>query len=240
MVVCVIVFSLLAVWQWDRAHVEVVDPATLPRAAVAEVNDVGPQVQGSAAGREVEAEGRYLAKQRYFIADRSHEGTKGYWVLVPLELTGGGTIPVVRGFVVARSDAAAETPRGRIRVEGVLQPSEDLARIPPSFEDGPDDDVLSGIATSELVALIDGPLLPGWIAATAEAPPPTVAPERLNAADLAPSTQGLKLQNVAYTIQWTVFALFVVFVYRKFMLDARADYDQRRASPPVPTIEESV
>jgi cytochrome oxidase assembly protein ShyY1 len=240
MVVCVIAFGFLAVWQWDRAHTEVVDPTTLARASVIDVAAPAPQIPPGAAGRLVEAEGRYVANQRFFIADRTHQGGQGYWVMVPLALEDGTIVPVVRGFVAERSDPAAVTPRGAIRVEGVLQPSEDLARIPLSAEDGPDDDVLSGVATSELVAFVEGPLLPGWIAATDEQPDPELAPERLTADDLAPTSNGLKVQNVAYTIQWTVFALFVVFVYRKFMLDARADYDQRRAAAASPPLEESV
>jgi cytochrome oxidase assembly protein ShyY1 len=240
MVVCVIVFGLLAVWQWDRAQANVVDPATLPRASITEVNSPGPQIPEGAANRKVEAEGRYIAKQRYFIADRTHNGASGYWVMVPLELSDGSTIPVVRGFVPQRSAAEAVTPRGSIVVEGLLQPPEDLARIPLSPQDGVDDDVLSGVATSELVALLDGPLLPGWIAATSEEPAPRLAPEPLSTEDLLPSSRGLKVQNVAYTIQWTVFALFVVFVYRKFMTDARADYDQRRAAVVSSPLEESV
>lgn len=240
MVVCVIAFGLLALWQWDRAHASEVDPATLPRAAVEGLTAPGPQVPAGSSGRDVEAKGRYVASQRLFVADRVAQDQMGYWVLVPLELNDRTTIPVVRGFVATRSDPAASTPTGVVIVEGVLQPSEDLARIPVSSQDAPDDDVISGVATSELVALVDGPLRAGWIAATDEQPAPKPAPERLSSADLAVSSSGLKLQNVAYTIQWTVFALFVIFVYRKFLLDARADYDARRTQSSSPPLEESV
>lgn len=241
LIVCVAAFAVLASWQWDRAHTRVVDPATLARVPVTQVNEPGVQVAGAALGREVEAQGTYVAKDRYFIADRTHAGSRGYWVMVPLALSDATQIPVVRGFVAELDDPAARVPSGEVVVDGVLQASEDLSQIPPIALDSSRDDLLSGVATSELVGLIQGPLLPGWIAATSETPNPSPTIERLDPEDLAVESSGLRLQNVAYTVQWTVFALFVVFVYRRFLLDARADYDQERGrlgdSPPV---EESV
>lgn len=241
MVVCVIAFGLLAVWQWDRAHTRVIDPATLPRAAISDVSEPGPQVDPSAVGRPVQASGVYIAKDRFFVADRSANAERGYWVMVPLELSDSTRIPIVRGYVKTLDAPGAQTPPGEVEVDGTLQGSEDLAQIPPIPRDGSNGDVLAGIATSELVGLIQGPLHPGWIAATAESPAPAPSITRLDASDLAVSGSGLKLQNVAYTIQWTVFALFVVFVYRKFLLDARAEYERDRGSASdAPTIEESV
>ena len=57
MVVCVVAFGLLAIWQWERAQDRVVDPATLSRVPVTEVSTPGPQVDPAALGRPVSATG---------------------------------------------------------------------------------------------------------------------------------------------------------------------------------------
>jgi hypothetical protein len=61
------------------------------------------------------------------------------------------------------------------------------------------------------------------------------------AAELAQTDDGLKLQNVLYAVQWTVFGAFVLLVYRRFLRDAWSDYQgefaRRRGSS---QIEETV
>jgi cytochrome oxidase assembly protein ShyY1 len=224
MALCVVVCVFLAVWQWNRAHARVVDPTAAPAVELAELSTPGPALSGRVVGRMVVAEGRYLAQDRYFVTARSRDGVAGEWVLVPLELADGSKVAVVRGFVTDRADPAARTPAGVVVVEGRLQPSEDLTQAPRDAVSDPSGGSLSGVAASELVGLVGRPIHPGWIAAVSETPAPNPAPARLADRELLIPDGGLKLQNVAYTLQWALFGGFVVMVYRRFLLDAWNDY----------------
>ena len=70
--------------------------------------------------------GEFLAERTVFLDNKIHEHRPGYEVVTPLRLAEGIHVLVNRGWVAAPPTREqlpqVQTPRGRIRVEGVVQP----------------------------------------------------------------------------------------------------------------------
>jgi cytochrome oxidase assembly protein ShyY1 len=241
MVVCTVVCILLAQWQWDRAQSLSVDPSTLPTVAFEELSVPAPEISAAALGRSVTVRGTYLESGGYLVTGRTFEGQPAVWELQVLRLDDGSKVPVIRGVREGGVREPIVPPRGEVEVLGRIQPSQDLTRVPPNAQNDPDAGLLSGVATSELFGLVGAPLHPGWIAVESEQPAPAEPLTPVPAAELAQTDDGLKLQNVLYAVQWTVFGAFVLLVYRRFLRDAWSDYQgevaRRRGSS---QIEETV
>jgi cytochrome oxidase assembly protein ShyY1 len=212
-------FSALAVWQWDRAHSRVVDPASLAAVPLDRVSAPGTAaVPGAAIGRAVTATGTY-AGQRTYAVRIDGAGGPSTWVMTPLRLSDGSVIPIVHGDVVSIAAArAVVVPRGSVVVTGRLQPSQDAGAAPPTAS-GSTPGVLDGISTSELAGLVAGEIRPGYVVAATEKPL-VVGVQPLPADALVRVPRGVRLQNVLYTVQWSLFAAFVIFVYWRLMRDA--------------------
>jgi cytochrome oxidase assembly protein ShyY1 len=236
MALCAVTCLLLAQWQWERAQARFADPTAIPAVPLAELSRPSPDIQGSSLGRLVIAAGRFDPERAFVVTGRppgpSSEAPVDdapVWDLVVLEVDDGTLLPVVLG---ARDESApvSEPPTGPVIVEGRIQPSEDLTVRLPGADADPDAGRLGGIATSELVGLVGGPLHPGYLALTEPALPDGARP--LEGDELVLPEQGLKLQNVLYTVQWVVFGGFVVFVYRRFLMDAWRDHRSRVVAAP--------
>jgi surfeit locus 1 family protein len=173
-------------------------------------------------GVPVIAEGQYApAAQQILIADRSHDGRDGYWVVSPLLLETGSAILVVRGWTPEQS--APPVPTAPVTVTGSLQPGE---------EPGADsvlgrDRVVDTIRTPSLVGQLPYDLYSAVLIRTAEEPRPTdrLAPVDPSAPDV-PWTDGLR--NLAYALQWWIFGAFAAFMWWRICADQLA----RRRSPP--------
>ena len=83
--------------------------------------------------------------------------------------------------------------------------------------------ILGGIATSELAGLVEQPIRPGFLLAESQVPE-VEGIEPLPDGALVVPQRGVRIQNVAYTVQWTLFSAFVVLVYWRFMRDAWRDH----------------
>jgi cytochrome oxidase assembly protein ShyY1 len=173
-------------------------------------------------GAPVFAAGRYApAAQQILIADRSHEGRDGYWVVSPLLLESGSAILVVRGWTPGQS--APPVPTAPVTVTGSLQPGE---------EPGADsvlgrDRVVDTIRTPSLVGQLPYDLYSAVLIRTAEEPRQSdgLAPVDPSAPEVS-WTDGLR--NLAYALQWWVFTAFAVFMWWRICADQLA----RRRSPP--------
>ncbi|MFC7644802.1 SURF1 family protein [Streptosporangium lutulentum] len=100
----------------------VLDPAPV---AVGTLTVPGRQMTTDAVSRQVTAEGTFDASKQLLVAERDN----GLWLLAPLDLGDGTSIPVVRGWVATADDPAIAVPSGKVTVTGRLQPSENLDTV---------------------------------------------------------------------------------------------------------------
>ncbi|GAA3121750.1 SURF1 family protein [Streptosporangium carneum] len=202
------------------------DPAPV---AVATLTQPGKHLTSEAASRRVTAKGAYDPSRQLLVAERDG----GLWLLTPLDLGDGTSIPVVRGWVAAAGDPAAVVPGGEVTVTGRLQPSEATDSVRRGARPLPQGQVLT-VSSAELVNLWRGvKLRDGFVIATAQTPAPAVAAKPVNAP--APTEPGgLTWRNLAYAAQWWIFGLFAVFMWWHFVRDALRGRTAERESEPEP------
>ena len=235
-------FGWLGSWQLgvardkgaERVRREVVSS---PRVPIEQV--LRPQ-QGfpvAADGRRVEVRGRYDAGRHVLVSGRLQHGVSGWWVVTAVRTSAGAWLPVVRGWVRSPDDAAASparVPSGPVRLEGVLQPddapaddgaaADDAATGTPSGAGPP---ALSALDAAELVNLWGAPIYNGFLVLTGEHATGGVAPgpQRVPPPTVQPT--GLAWRNVAYAVQWWVFAAFALVLWWKMV---RQDALEREAA----------
>jgi cytochrome oxidase assembly protein ShyY1 len=178
----------------------------------------GPDAQTVTAadvGREVTFSGRYDDAHQLLVPQRTVNGKSGYYVLTPLRPTGGGLpIAVIRGWTPHASDVPA-APGGTVELSGRLQTSEDASTPGVIGSGGLPAGQVGMISPSTLVNLLPYSVYDGWVALDEGTggltPVPTYQPT---------GGAGLTLrafQNLGYTLQWFVFAGFVVFMWARFV-----------------------
>ncbi len=227
LVVVAISFTALAIWQWDRAQSRVVDPRTLSQISIDQASPVGTAtLPASSVGREVNAVGTYDGEKTYVILQPSKGGSVE-WSMTPLRLDDGTFIPVVHGRILNPTPGEDVTlAGGRVGVTGRLQASQDLG-LEVNTSDVkltyPKGEVLGGVSTPEIAGLVSGALRPGFIVADNEIPA-VGGVAYLPQSEFVVPDGGLRVQNVLYTIQWTLFTFFALFVYIRLMRDAWLQY----------------
>lgn len=192
-------------------------------------------VSGSSLARSVRATGTYDGQRTYVVLERTETGSQP-WSMTPLLLPDGSVIPVVHGRLAALADATdVVVPRGTVEVTGRLQASQSPG-VPGSATAGGSDPaagVLSGVSTSELAGLVDQPIRPGFVLASSQTPAVNgVEPLTVDTVVVPP--RGVRVQNVLYTLQWSLFSAFVVFVYWRLMRDAWRDHNASPSQPNEP------
>ncbi|GAA4579353.1 SURF1 family protein [Planotetraspora phitsanulokensis] len=235
-------FTLLGRWQlgvFESSGEPKLAPDPAP-VTVTELATVGRHVTGEVASRRVTATGTFDAHGQLLVADRHPDveavGGRaargaGFWLLTPLRLTDGTTIPIVRGWVPSAGDSAAAVPPGPVTVTGRLRPSEQTDAVERS---GPlPDGQVATVSTAELVNVwSDAHLRDGFVVATSPAPPAGVS-----AVAVPPPTEGIGFswRNLAYAAQWWIFAVFAVFMWFHFVRDAVRNErtEGRRSAAPV-------
>lgn len=210
--VLIVAFGALGLWQWTRAQ----DVLDAERAAlevpmpVVEIAPVGDRLPADAVGRRATATGAYGPGALY-VSDRALDGTRGFWVLSPLDLGDGTVVAVLRGWVPTQEALAT----GEVAVSGVLQAMETFYK--GSTAKG---DVIVAMTHDELTAAWGPQVRSGILFLTGQTPafpgdPALVAPTVRT--DVA-----FPLQNFFYALEWVVFSGFVVFVWWRWLrIDAR-------------------
>jgi cytochrome oxidase assembly protein ShyY1 len=192
-----------------------------------------PEVSTATVGRAVTATGSFDPAHQLLVPNRVLDGKQGYYVLTPLRTDDGRTVAVVRGWAPGAPAAAPPAPpAGEVTVTGRLQAAE---------SSGSNGAVAGGLPAGQLGTISRATLvnmLPydgwydGWVAADGApsglTPVPTVQPE---------GGDGLSLrafQNLGYTLEWFVFAGFVVFMwFRLVRREAEAEQDRALGLDPV-------
>jgi len=219
----------LGVWQLGRfeLHSHAGGHAASQAAELNRAVPLAPLVKGPDAqtvtaadvGREVTFSGRYDTAHQLLVPQRTVNGRSGYYVLTPLRPTGGGLpVAVIRGWT-ADAHAVPAAPGGTVDLRGRLQTSEDASTPEVISSGGLPAGQVGMISPSTLVNLLPYSVYDGWVAldkggdaSTAGlAPVPTYQPT---------GGAGLTLrafQNLGYTLQWFVFAGFVIFMWARFV-----------------------
>ena len=194
-----------------------------------------PEVGTTTVGRAVTTTGSFDPAHQLLVPNRVVDGKQGYYVLTPLRTADGRTVAVVRGWAPGAPAAEAPAPpAGEVTVVGRLQAGE---------SSGSDGAVAGGLPVGQLGTISRATLvnmLPygggdwydGWVAADSVpaglAAVPTVQPQ---------GGDGLSLrafQNLGYTLEWFVFAGFVVFMwFRLVRREAEAEQDRALGLDPV-------
>lgn len=166
-------------------------------------------------GSRVVADGQYApAEQQILVSGRTDDGRDGYWVVSPLLVETGAAILVVRGWTAEA--AAPPVPSAPVTVTGALEPSEG-----PGADVTLDADrVVDSIRVPSLVGELPYDLYSGVLIRTAQRPESGggLTPVDPSAPDV-PWTEGLR--NLAYALQWWVFAAFAVFMWWRICADQR-------------------
>ncbi|GGS80008.1 hypothetical protein GCM10010156_43500 [Planobispora rosea] len=187
------------------------DPAPV---AVSTLTGVGEHLPGDAIRRQVTAEGTFDADGQLLVAGRD----EGLWILTPLDLGDGTTIPVVRGSVPAAGHPATAVPEGRVTVTGRLLASESSDSVRRSRQLPPGQ--VAAVSSPELINVWRGVRLrDGFVVAASQSPAPAVAATPVPVGP--PTAAGaLTWRNLAYAAQWWIFGLFAVFMWWHFVRDA--------------------
>jgi cytochrome oxidase assembly protein ShyY1 len=242
LVVCA-AFGWMGSWQLgvarDRGAQEARrEVAASPRVPLERVLQPQEGFPTAADARRVSVAGRYDPDRSVLVEGRLQRGVSGWWVVTAVRTTAGAWLPVVRGWVPSPDDPATSpdrAPSGPVRLEGVLQPDDapvDDARAAAEEASAPAaagvPQRLRALDAAELVNLWGAPIYNGFLVLTEEraAGPVAAQPERVPPPGAQPA--GLAWRNVAYAVQWWVFAGFALVLWWKMV---RQDAEERQAVP---------
>lgn len=118
----------LGFWQRDRAHRKEALQAQIERYEHAPVQSIGPQPVplASIEYHRVRAVGRFMPEHVVYLDNRPYQDRPGFYVVMPLQLQGGGYVLVNRGWLPRNADvrtaiAPYATPSGDVTVEGIAR-----------------------------------------------------------------------------------------------------------------------
>jgi surfeit locus 1 family protein len=118
----------LGFWQRDRAHQKEALAASIERYERANPREVGavPLALRDIEFHRVRAVGRFLPARAVYLDNRPYHDQPGFYVVMPLELTGGGYVLVNRGWLPRNiADRTAiepfPTPPGEVAIEGIAR-----------------------------------------------------------------------------------------------------------------------
>ena len=217
MLVALTATILLGLWQlsaWEAARTaEARDLTQRPAIALTDAMGGDDRFPGQYIGQPVSLRGQWLPDSTLFVSDRPHDGRRGYWVMTPVAVAGGGgsVVPVVRGW---SPRPQADPVSGDVELTGWLQPSEGSNQPDPD----PTDDVIPEMRIASVTQFVDADLYSAFVVASDASSGTTgldgVRPEQI------PEVSSLtSLRNLLYAIQWWVFGGFVVYVWQRWCRD---------------------
>ncbi len=228
----VVVMVMLGLWQFgvakDKGVSRTVEQAQhLPVAPITQVVQPNEPFRSDMSVRRVTATGTYEPQRQLLVPDRRLDGRSGYWVLTPLVVTDTkARLVVLRGFVTDPSQATKPTTN-RVTVTGALAPAES-----PTTTNVPAGQIGS-VDIASLVNLWGDPIYNGYVFAIGEQPNATAASiTRIPPPSPVPAS-GLRFVNLAYAVQWWLFACFAIYVYGRMLRDEVEADDTERAARPV-------
>ena len=207
--VSIIGFGLLSRWQWSRADEQRTERLSISEAQVLQgvtsVNDLEEFTR-------VRVSGVFSNQDTQLIRQRPLDGGNGYWVMTPLDSSGGTRTWIIRGWVGA-STAATQVPvvppapAGTIRVSGAVREFE------PPLDDvyGLPDGVIARMSREELTT-------PGFTKAVDNRVVQLISATPSDAGIMVvPLPEVDEVQNISYAVQWILFALVAVIGWFIFL-----------------------
>jgi cytochrome oxidase assembly protein ShyY1 len=213
LVVVLVAFGWLGLWQLNHFEHHGKSRADRPVVAIDDVTRPGGRLAGDDVARRIRASGTYDDAATRFVPGRLHNSRVGFYVVTPLR-TASGVLPVVRGWVAARSSDAATAPTGEVTVTGRLQGSENSEDSAVDPLDALPDDEIAFVATVNLLATWSydaHALYDGYVVASNETPAAANTPARVAAQ--TPSGGVGRWRNLAYAVNWWLFAAAAVFFW---------------------------
>jgi len=218
---CVLAFVRLGLWQLDRLHgrrdanalIEArMDAAPEP---FGQVVPAGSTADGArdATFRTVTVTGTYRTDQQVLVRNRTNEGGPGFWVVTPLTAGDGTTVAVNRGWVPLPMGEATDVapyapPSGTVTVTGLVRDSERREGLGVADPEQGTLSVLSRVDVERLGQQVPEPLAPVWVQLTTQDP---VQPAGVPVPIARPVLDDGSHLN--YTGQWFIFATLTVIVY---------------------------
>jgi cytochrome oxidase assembly protein ShyY1 len=230
LVVVLVSFTWLGRWQLDAFEHKAghgVAAGDRRTAALDALSRPGGRLDEGDVGRRVTATGSYDPDGTRLVDGRDPQGGSGtgLWVVSMLR-TADGVQPVVRGWVREHDDPEATAPSGEVTVTGLLQRSEGGPSGREAGDVGPDQlPYVATVTVLDVLRYSPGELYDGYLALRSEQPSTRAArPAPVSAQDLSSGGVG-RWRNLAYALQWWLFAGAAVFFW--FVVLRRAVQEQR-------------
>lgn len=223
-VVFAVACLFLGRWQWHRHEAKAARAERIDSHYLASPVPLSEVMRQPGAGLPlpqewtlVRATGRYVAGQVMLVRNRPNNGVYGYEVLVPLQLAGGRSLLVDRGWIpngrtAAEPSSTPATPAGDITVTGWLRVGE------PSLGHRMSNGQLASINIPEAGAQTRRPLYGAYLIRRTEVGPPG---ERIEHPQPLEKPDTGKGPHLAYALQWWLAApVGIVLV----LVGARREY----------------
>jgi cytochrome oxidase assembly protein ShyY1 len=209
-----VAFGWLGWWQLQSFDASRAQPTSAARVvALDRVAAPGGRLDSGDVGRRVRAAGSWQAGAQLVVPGRDRAGRAGVLVVTPLR-TGQGVLPVVRGWV-PQGSPAPHPPGGRVEVVGVVQPSETEADATSRAVGLPEGQVpyVATVTLLETLPYDPGDLYDGYVVLRSQQPPDPLAPRLVSPTAQAGSGGVARWRNLAYGLQWWLFAGAAVFFW---------------------------
>ncbi len=208
----------LGLWQYHvyDSHQRADALATMRRSPVPLDRALGRDqaFPSASVGVPVSVEGRYDVSAQFYV--RGLDGAKDTYAVVTPVVTGSGSaILVVRG---STSHPEAATPGRTVQVTGILEPSQTGGR--PVNARG----ITDAISIASLIGAMNHDLYAGYVVMTKSQPADRLSPV---SPPLPDPSRWAGIRNLAYALQWWVFAGFVAFMWWRIVADMHASAGSR-------------
>ena len=221
-VVAVVFCVVMGLWQMgvydSRQHDEQADKREVPRVALTDLWTPDTPFTRVLNHRPVTVDGSFApADDQIWVTPKEQDGREGAWLVAPLQVDGGDTLLVVRGWS-ATTDTFPAVPAGRVSIDAVLEPGEKAEAAAGAFD--PSERTIGALRLPTLINELPYDLYSGFAVSTDAS--------SAGGLDLVPPpmpgdvswTVGLK--NLAYALQWWVFGLFAAFMWWRMCTETLA------------------
>ena len=220
-------FVLFGQWQLDTYGQTSAAPRAASAVELASVVEPGRRLPDGSVGQRVTVAGRYDGTRQLLVPGREHRSRTGFLVVTPLR-TDTGVVAVHRGWVSGDDDPALAVAGGQVTVTGVLQrsESEQSAQVDP-LTPLPRGQIafLSTVELQEALPFSPAELYDGYVLLSSQEPAAATAPEPMTP-PRADAGSG-HWRNLAYALQWWLFAGAAVFFWASTIRRAAQDRRNR-------------
>ena len=180
--------------------------------------------------RRATAEGTYLDDATVVVENRSLNGASGGWVLTPLDLGDGTAVLVNRGFVGFTREGRIEAPpapTGRVRVEGLVQESQERGRFGPRDAEAGTLATLARVDLPRIDAQLGLELRPAYLQRLRSEPAEPEAAEGEPQLLALPAPELDDGPHLSYAVQWFIFTTIALVGYPLLLRRVARDEQKR-------------